>query len=240
MIKKITSILSQEYSNNVLTDFRLKTEKIYEILGEDFILNEKEIRDDKQRCFTFKTWINEDYQRSIVSNISFITFKSPLPKIIAKEVKTNLENFNKVFSTIIGLYENEINNENRIVLENYINSVFGCIKNVNSDIYSNHTIKAFTAYNSFLGKILVEFRGHILHLNGPGIYFRNFDEIKERFYKVMENINRFNLITEISNSKFGFFDSKLKYFVEENNKLKIKGLYHFGKDGAVRGSYLNL
>jgi hypothetical protein len=236
MEEKMKNVFDKEYSKNKLTDFLIKTQKSYEILGYDFKLNPVEIGKDLTSSYSSKVWLNEDYANSPISNLEIITFNSVYPRLITKVVETNLENFNEVYSKLIELYYSYKNDS----LKKYINMAYGCLHNPECLIYSKNLHLVSNTLNKILSDILLEFKGHIIYIDTDQIFFRNFDEIRERFEKYFRNINKYELTYFYEKSKFGLFVSKKRYIIEENSNIKIKGMKYFNKDGVYRGGFIDM
>lgn len=234
MEEKLKNVFDKEYSENRLTDFLIKTQKVYEFFGYDFKLKPTEIV--SKDFYGGKVWINDDYVNSPISNLDVITFNSVYPKLITKIVETNLENFNEVYSKLIQIYYSDKD----VKLKEYINMTYGCLQNPKCMIYSKNIHLVPNRLNKILSDILSEFKGHIIYIDTDQIFFRNFDEIRERFEKYFNNINKYELTYFSEKSKFGIFISKKKYLIEENNKIRIKGLKHFNKDGMSRGGFIDM
>lgn len=234
MEEKLKNVFDKEYSENRLTDFLIKTQKVYEFFGYDFKLKPTEII--SKDFYGGKVWINEDYVNSSISNLDVITFNLVYPKLITKIVETNLENFNEVYSKLIQIYYSDKD----VKLKEYINMTYGCLQNHECMIYSKNIHLVPNRLNKMLSDILSEFKGHIIYIDTDQIFFRNFDEIRERFEKYFNNINKYELTYFSEKSKFGMFISKKKYLLEENNKIKIKGLKHFNKDGVCIGGFIDM
>jgi hypothetical protein len=233
MEEKLKNVFNKEYSENRLTDFLIKTQKVYEFFGYDFKLKPTEIV--SKDFYGGKVWINEDYINSPISNLDVITFNLVYPKLITKIVETNLENFNDVYSKLIEIYYSDKD----IKLKEYINMTYGCLQNPKCMIYSKNIHLVPNRLNKMLSDISSEFKGHIIYIDTDQIFFRNFDEIKERFEKYFNNINKYELTYFSEKSKFGLFVLK-KYIIEENGNIKIKGMKYFNKDGMSRGGFIDM
>ena len=85
MEEKLKIVFEKEYSENRLTDFLIKTQKVYEFFGYDFKLKPIEIV-SKDFCGG-KVWLNDDYVNSSISNLEVITFNLVYPKLITKIVE---------------------------------------------------------------------------------------------------------------------------------------------------------
>lgn len=234
MEEKLKNVFEKEYSENSLTDFLIKTQKVYEFFDYDFKLTHKNPL--KQVFYGAKIWINDDYKNSLITNLENISLNEVYPKLISKIAETNLENFNEVYSKLIELYSLNKNT----FLKKYINMAYGCLQNPESVIYSNNIHLIPIKLNNILSNIQYEFKGHVVYIDNYEIIFRNFDEIKERFEKYFNNINKYDLTYFSEKSKFGFFVSKKHYIIEKNNVMKIKGMKHFNKDGICKGGYFIL
>lgn len=234
MEEKLKNVFEKEYSKNRLTDFLIKTQKVYEFFECDFKLKPSKI--GSKDFYGGKVWINEDYVNSPISNLEVITFNMVYPKLITKIVETNLENFNEVYSKLIEIYCLDKN----IELKKYINMTYGCLQNPECMIYSKNIQLVPNKLNNMLSHILSEFKGHIIYIDTDQIFFRNFDEIRERFEKYFNNINKYDLTYFSEKSKFGLFIAKKKYIIEENGNIKIKGMKYFNKDGMNRGGFINM
>jgi hypothetical protein len=234
MGEKLKNVFDKEYSENRLTDFLIKTQKVYEIFGYDFKLKPTEIV--SKDFYGGKVWINKDYVNSSISNLEVITFNLVYPKLIIKIVETNLENFNEVYSKLIEIYYSN----KHFKLKEYINMTYGCLQNPECMIYSKNIHLVPNRLNKMLSDILSEFKGHIIYIDTDQIFFRNFDEIRERFEKYFNNINKYELTYFSEKSKFGLFISKKYYIIEENGNIKIKGMKHFNKDGMSRGGFIGM
>lgn len=234
MEEKLKNVFEKEYSENRLTDFLIKTQKVYEFFGYDFKLKPKEIV--SKDFYGEKVWLNEDYVNSPILNLELITFNLVYPKLITKIIETNLENFNEVYSKLIELYYLD----KTIGLKKYINMVYGCLQNPECVIYSKNIHLVPIRLNKILSDILSEFKGHIIYIDTDQIFFRNFDEIRERFEKYINNINKYELTYFSEKSKFGLFISKKHYIIEENGNIKIKGMKYFNKDGMSRGGFIDM
>jgi len=234
MEEKLKNVFNKEYSENRLTDFLIKTQKVYEFFGYDFKLKPTEIV--SKDFYDGKVWINEDYVNSPISNLDVITFNLVYPKLITKIVETNLENFNEVYSKLIEIYYSDKD----IKLKEYINMTYGCLQNPECMIYSKNIHLVPNRLNKMLSDISSEFKGHIIYIDTDQIFLRNFDEIRERFEKYFNNINKYDLTYFYEKSKFGLFISKKNYIIEENGNIKIKGMKHFNKDGVSRGGFIDM
>ena len=234
MEEKLKNVFEKEYSENRLTDFLIKTQKVYEFFEYDFKLKPTEI--GPKDFNGGKVWLNEYYVNSSISNLEVITFNLVYPKLITKIVETNLEKFNEVYSKLIELYYLD----KTIGLKKYINMAYGCLQNPESMIYSKNIHLVPNRLNKMLSDILSEFKGHIIYIDTDQIFFRNFDEIRERFEKYINNINKYELTYFSEKSKFGLFISKKHYIIEENGNIKIKGMKHFNKDGMCRGGFIDM
>lgn len=235
MEEKLKNVFEKEYSESRLTDFLIKTQKLYEFFGYNFKLKPTTEIVSKD-FYSGKVWLNEDYVNSSISNLEVITFDLVYPKLITKIIETNLEHFNEVYSKLIELYYLDKN----IELKKYINMTYGCLKNSKCMIYSKNIHLVPNILNKMLSDILSEFKGHIIYIDTDQIFFRNFSEIRERFEKYFNKINKYELTYFSEESKFGLFMSKKKYIIEENNKIKIKGLKHLNKNGMSRGGVINM
>lgn len=234
MEEKLKNVFEKEYSENRLTDFLIKTQKVYEFFGYDFKLKPTEIV--SKDFYGGKVWLNEDYVNSSISNLEVITFNLVYPKLIAKIVETNLVYFNEVYSKLIDIYYSDKD----VKLKEYINMTYGCLQNPKCMIYSKNIHLVPNRLNKMLSDILSEFKGHIIYIDTDQIFFRNFDEIRERFEKYFNNINKYELAYFSEKSKFGLFISKKHYIIEENDNIKIKGMKHFNKDGVSRGGLIDM
>lgn len=234
MEEKLKNVFDKEYSENRLTDFLIKTQKVYEFFGYDFKLKPTEIV--SKDFYGGKVWLNEDYVNSPISNLDVITLNLVYPKLITKIVETNLENFNEVYSKLIQNYYSDKD----VKLKEYINMTYGCLQNPECMIYSKNIHLVSNRLNKILSDILSEFKGHIIYIDTDQIFFRNFDEIRERFEKYFNNINKYELTHFSGKSKFGLFISKKHYIIEENGNIKIKGMKHFNKDGMSRGGFIDM
>jgi len=130
MEEKLKNVFNKEYSENRLTDFVTKTQKVYEFFGYEFKLKPTEIV--SKDFYGGKVWLNEDYVNSPISNLEVITFNSVYPKLITKIVETNLEKFNEVYSNLIEIYYSDKD----VKLKEYINMAYGCLQNPKCMIYS--------------------------------------------------------------------------------------------------------
>jgi hypothetical protein len=234
MEEKLKNVFEKEYSENKLTDFLIKTQKVYEFFGYDFNLKPTEII--SKDFYGGKVLLNEDYVNSPISNLEIITFNLVYPKLITKIVETNLERFGEVYSKLIELYYLDKN----IQLKSYINMTYGCLQNPDCMIYSNNIHLVPNRLNKMLSDILSEFKGHIVYIDTDQIFFRNFDEIRERFEKYFNKINKYDLTYFSEKSKFGLFIRKKHYLIEENGMIKIKGMKHFNEDGMCRGGFIDI
>jgi hypothetical protein len=234
MEEKLKNVFEKEYSENKLTDFLIKTQKVYEFFGYDFNLKPTEII--PRNFYGGKIWLNEDYVNSPISNLEIITFNLVYPKLITKIVEINLERFGEVYSKLIELYSLYKN----IQLKQYINMTYGCLGNPDCMIYSNNIHLVPNKLNKLLSDILSEFKGYIVYVDTDQIFFRNFDEIRERFEKCFNKINKYDLTYISEKSKFGLFNQKKKYLYEESGNIKIKGIKHFNKDGVCRGGFIDI
>lgn len=232
MKEKLKNVFEKEYTEDKLTDFLIKTQKVYELFGYDFKLNQKTIVQE-QLC-SATVWLNDDYINSTISNLDIIEFELLYPKLIIKLLNTNLENFNEVFSKLLDYYHEDIS------IEKYINSVYGHLGNPLSLIYSDNIPIVSIHANNIMRKIINEFKGHVIYVDTFQIFFRNFSEIKERFESVFNQLNKYDLTYSTTQSKFGLFIAKKQYLIEENNGIKIKGMQHFKKDGMDRGGFIEL
>jgi hypothetical protein len=202
MEEKLKNVFEKEYSENRLTDFLIKTQKTYEFFGYDFKLKPTEIV--SKDFYGGKIWINVEYVNSPISNLEVITFNLAYPKLITKIAETNLENFNEVYSKLIEIYYSDKN----VKLKEYINVTYGCLQNPKCMIYSKNIHLVPNKLNKMLSDILSEFKGHIIYIDTDQIFFRNFDEIRERFEKYFNSINKYELTYFSEKSKFGLFISK--------------------------------
>lgn len=234
MEEKLKNVFEKEYSENRLTDFLIKTQKVYEFFEYDFKLKPIEIV--SKDFYGGKVWLNEDYVNSSISNLEIITFNLVYPKLITKIVETNLEKFNEVYSKLIDIYYSDKD----VKLKEYINMTYGCLQNPECMIYSKNIHLVPNRLNKMLSDILSEFKGHIIYIDTDQIFFRNFDEIRGRFEKYFNNINKYELTYFSEKSKFGLFISKKHYTIEENGNIKIKGMKHFNKDGMSRGGFIDM
>ena len=76
MEKNLKNVFDKEYSENKLTDYLIKTKKVYEFFGYDFKLKPlKSLKPIKKDFYGSKVWINEDYLNSPISNLEIITLK---------------------------------------------------------------------------------------------------------------------------------------------------------------------
>lgn len=236
MSKELKNIFDTEYSKSVLTDFAIKTEKIYDFFNYDFKLNKNAINRYQDKFKGAKVWLNEDYRNSAISNLKIVEFELTYPKIIANIAETNLEKFNEVYSKVIDHYlENK-----EYTTKKYINSTYGCLQNPNSTIFSNNIHLVPIHLNHMLTRILNEFKGHIIYIDTNSIFFRNFEEIEERFKNYFDSINKYDLTYTIESSNFGYFSNKKKYMIEKDGDIKTKGLQHFNKNGMSRGDNIKL
>jgi len=234
MEEKLKNVFNKEYSENKLTDFLIKTQKVYEFFDYDF--NLKPIEIISKDFYGGKVWLNEDYVNYPISNLEIITFNLVYPKLIIKIVETNLERFGEVYSKLIELYYLDKN----IQLKQYINMTYGCLQNPDCMIYSNNIHLVPNRLNKMLSDILSEFKGHIVYIDSDQLFFRNFDEIRERFEKYFNKINKYDLTYFSEKSKFGLFIRKKHYLIEENGMIKIKGMKHFNEDGMCRGGFIDI
>ncbi len=234
MEEKIENIFNNEYSKNTLTDFLIKTQKVYEFFGYEFRLNPKEII--SKNLYSSTIWLNKEYTNLPISNIEIVTFDLVYPKLITRIVETNLERFNEIYSKLIESYKTDKN----IQLKKYINMVYGCIQNPECVIYSKNIHLIPNILNKLLNDMLLEFKEYIIYIHTDEIFFRNFDEIRERFEKYFNNINKYELTYFSEKSKFGLFMAKTRYIIEENGNIKIKGMKHFNKDGVCRGGFIRM
>lgn len=234
MEEKLKNVFEKEYSENRLTDFLIKTQKVYEFFEYDFKLKPSKIV--SKDFYGGKVWINEDYVNSSISNLEVITFNMVYPKLITKIVETNLEKFNEVYSKLIDIYYSDKD----VKLKEYINMTYGCLQNPECMIYSKNIHLVPNRLNKMLSDILSEFKGHIIYIDIDQIFFRNFDEIRGRFEKYFNNINKYELTYFSEKSKFGLFISKKHYIIEENGNIKIKGMKHFNKNGMSRGGFIDM
>ncbi len=234
MNEKLENIFENEYSNDILIDFFIKTEKMYEFFGYNFVLDRKEINCEKFQGA--QVWLNDDYKNVVISNLEIVSFNLVYPKILAKIAEVNLKNFNEVYSKLIDYYYNNKN----VSIKKYINIVYGCLGNTKSLIYSKNIHLVPDFLNKILSNILSEFKGHIIYMDTDEIIFRNFDEIRERFDKYFNSLDKYELTYSTQKSKMGFFMGKKQYLIEMNEGIKIKGIKHFNKDGMIRGGFINL
>jgi len=234
MEKQLKKVLNIEYSDDKLIDFEIKTRKIYDLFDYNFKINQ--IKINTQTFYGGKIWLNEYYEKSAISDLEIISFDIVYPKLISKIAHTNLENFNEVYSKLIKIYTNK----NDISICKYINMAYGCLQNQKSSIYSNNIYLVSIYLNQMLLKISNEFKDHIIYIDTDQIFFRNFEEIKERFEKYLISINKYDLTYYITKSKFGYFSNIKKYLIEENGYIKIKGLSNFNIDGKSKGGYIKL
>lgn len=234
MEEKLKNVFEKEYSENRLTDFLIKTQKVYDFFEYDFKLKPIEIV--SKDFYGGKVWLNEGYVNSSISNLEIITFNLVYPKLITKIVETNLEKFNEVYSKLIDIYYSDKD----VKLKEYINMTYGCLQNPECMIYSKNIHLVPNRLNKMLSDILSEFKGHIIYIDTDQIFFRNFDEIRGRFEKYFNNINKYELTYFSEKSKFGLFISKKHYTIEENGNIKIKGMKHFNKDGMSRGGFIDM
>lgn len=234
MEEKLKNVFEKEYSENKLEDFLIKTKKVYNFFGRDFKLKPKEII--KKDFYGGKVWLNEYYVNSFISNLEIITFDMAYPKILSKIVETNLDNFNEVYSKLIEIYYRSEFDK----LKEYINMAYGCLQNPNCMIYSNNIHLIPNRLNKILSDISSEFKGHVIYVDTNKIFFRNFDEIRERFEKYFQKINKFELTYLTEKSKFGLFLGKKHYLIEENGMIKIKGIKHLNKDGVCKGGLIEI
>ena len=117
---------------------------------------------------------------------------------------------------------------------------YGCLQNPECMIYSKNIHLVPNRLNKMLSDILSEFKDHIIYIDTDKIFFRNFDEIRGRFEKYFNNINKYELTYFSEKSKFGLFISKKHYTIEENGNIKIKGMKHFNKNGMSRGGFIDM
>lgn len=234
MEEKLKNVFEAEYSESKLSDFLIKTQKAYEFFGYDFKLLPIEMIPGDS--FGAKIWLNEDYANSLISNLEIINFRMIYPNLISKIARTNLENFNEVYSKLIDLYYTDGN----IELKKYINMTYGCLRNPKSSIFSNNIHLVSSEANKMMNDILYQFWKHIVYLDTDQIVFRNFDEIRERFEGYFKTINKYELDYFSEKSKFGLFLRKKQYILEEAGWIKIRGIKHFTKDGIFRGGYISI
>lgn len=235
MEEKLRRVLEKEYSESKLTDFLIKTQKVYEVLGYDFTINKKYVDGDSP-FIGGKIWINEDYANYPISNIECIRFDLAFPTIYCKLVKTNLHSFNDVYSKLIDMYREHKDP----ILMKYINMVYGCTSNINCGIYSDDVRIIPVKMSILLSKIINEFKGHVIYVDTDIIFFRNFDEIKERFENYLAQINTYNLTYITKKSNFGIFKGIKNYIIEEDGNLRLYGMKQFNKDGSCKGGYIYL
>ena len=235
MEEKLRRVLEKEYSENKLTDFLIKTQKVYEVLGYDFTINKKYVDGDRP-FIGCKIWINEDYANCPISNIECIRFDLAFPTIYCKLVKTNLHSFNDVYSKLIGMYWEDKDP----ILTKYINMVYGCTSNINCEIYSNNVRIVPIKMNALLSKIINEFKGHVIYVDTDMIFFRNFDEIKERFENYLAKINTHKLTYTTEKTNFGIFKGIKNYIIEEDGNLRLYGMKQFNKNGSCKGGCIYL
>lgn len=229
MKEKLKMILEFRDSENTLTDFLIKTHKIYEVFGYEFKLNPKEIKED--RFVGAKVWLNEQFTNAMIHNIDIVFLNMVYPKIMSKVINTNAEHFNEVYSKLIEIYKEDKFN----ALKNYINMVYGCLGNPKCDIYSNNIHLVPEILNKILSNILSEFSEYIIYIDTDEIYFRKFDEIKDRFEEYFNSENKYDLTYSIEKSKFGLFMKKKKFFIEQQGEIKMKGIRYFNDIGESRG-----
>ena len=234
MKEKIKNVCEVDYSENKLTDFLIKTQKIYEVLGYDFKL--KSMERSSKNSYNSKVWVNEKYVNSTISNLEIITFNLVYPNLITEIAETNLNNFNEVYSKIIKIYYLNKNES----IKKYINMAYGCLQNPDCMIYSKNMYLIPMKLNNLLNIILSEFKDHIVYIDVDQIFFRNFDEIKERFENYFKNKNKYNLSYYSEKSNLGLFIAKKKYVIEKNGIIKIRGMKYFNKNGVCRGGNINI
>jgi hypothetical protein len=242
MNEALKNVFDKEYSKNKLTDFFIKTQKLFEVFDYGFILKDKNINKQWVKLYGGKVILNEDYRNFPISDLEIIHIKSLYPKILLKIVETNLVNFNEVYGKLLSIYENNSENDSEYIknIKDYINLTYGVLQNEKSLIYSNNIHLVSNRANVMLSKIYEEFKGHIVYIDTDDIYFRNFDEVKERFEKYFNNVNKYDLMYFTEKSSFGYFSAKKKYLIEENSVIKIKGMKHFNKDGSNCGGLIKI
>ena len=217
MEKNLKTVFNNEYSENRLTDFLIKTQKAYELFGYEFDLKPTEIDSTKRDFYGAKVWLNEDYVNSSISNLKIISFNLVYPTLIAKLAETNLKNFNEIYSKLIEIYNSDLDIHNSNPLKSYINMAYGCLQNPESMIYSKNIYLVPTRLNNLLSNILIEFKGHIVN-----------------------KINKYDLTYSTQQSKFGLYMAKKQYVIEEDNNIKIKGMKHFNSDGVSRRGLIEM
>lgn len=234
MEEKLKSIFIKEYSENKLTNFVIKTQKIYDYLGYDFVLKQPNIGSNK--CCGSMLWLNEKYVNSSFSDLDIITFNMVYPKLITKMVETNLQNFNEVFSKLIEIYYLYKD----IELKNYINMVYGFLQNPECEIYSSNIYQLPIILNNILNNILLEFKEHIVYINFDKIIFRNFDEIRSVFNNYFDMNNKYEISYFTEKSKFGLFISQHRYIIEEHGNIKIKNIKLYNENGMRKGGLVSI
>lgn len=234
MDERLKIVFETEYSENKLSDFHIKTQKIYEIFGYEFILKPSVTKPTPRKGGI--VWVNEEYSNSPISNLEIVNINYPYPMMISKLAETNLEKFNEMYAKLI-----EINiTENNTNLKKYINTAYGCLSNPDSVIYCRNVNLVTARLNTIIKSIISEFKGHVVYASICDIHFRNFDEIRERFMSYFNKINKYELTYFLEKSKFGFYSAKLKYMIEQNGNIKIKAMRHFHKNGVSRGGFIEL
>jgi len=236
MNKQLKLIFSNNYSENSLTDFFLKTKHIYEYLGYEFELTPIEKISESSANDSSRVWLNEKYSNAIISNVTELEFESPYPNLISKIANTNLKHFNRMLGEIVAEY----NLDRDINVKNYINMIYGCIKNPKSKIYADNVGLVTIELRKIMDSVIVKFKNHVVYIDTDAIIFRNFPEIELEFYKHLNEINRYNLPYFIENKKFCLFTAKKNYMIEDNGSIKIHGIKHFSDQGTCRGAHINI
>src|SRR5574343_29818 len=236
MKNKLKKIFSEQYSNKLLDDFFIKTQKLYEHLGYDFNLNR---HNEVVEVFNVpyvsnNIWLNDDYINSTVSNCEFITFDMFYPKIISKIAQTNLENFNKVFSELIDMYYFDKD----VSVKKYINMTYGCLQNEKNMIYSKNIKNVPIIADKIINNFVYKFKENIIFIDTDTICFRNFDTIKKEFDFCFEKINKYNLTYVSKKSKFGFFVSPKRYIYENNGNININGLKFYNNNEITTKGFI--
>lgn len=236
--QNLSIMLSETYSDSMLTDFFIKTEKLYDFFGLPFNMLPK--KENLKSSYHLKLWSNEKYINKAVSNVTVLCFNNIIPKFIASVSEVNLENFGNMMSELFKVYESETDNEIRYNIKTYINSVWGVIHNPDSLIYSHNVLSVVQCMNMFIHKIQKEFEDSIVNIDFSNIYFRNFEEIKERFELYFSKINKYQLSYETEKSSF-LFVRKPKYFmVEKGGDIKVKGIECYTEEGKSHGGIIKL
>lgn len=234
LIDQIDDILSKEYSKKLVTDFNVKTEQLFTLFGYDF--DSRIIERSPKPTKGGKLWLNPKYKNTVIPNIHKLEFVKPYPQIISKKCVTNYEKFNELYSRLI-----KINHENNSrLLDIYINMVYGFMQSTGCVIYSNNTYKVPEIMYKMMEGIIDEFSSHIIYVDTDRIYFRNYDEIRERFEIYYSNIINYEIMYNTSNHKYGFFIGNQKYLHEVDGGVKVCGIKSYDEDTSRISHHLNL